>query len=164
MKTKLVLLGAFLISNAVYCQFATNILMSNSGGQGTAYFGQDQYFVTWSIGEPIVETFTLNSYHFFNGFQVPIIVSIFESPDCKTNIKAFPNPTKAIVTLEKSGISEELFVEIYNLQQKVIRSETIREDTSELDFSEMPVGVYFIKISAVKSKTFIQTLKIEKIY
>jgi len=165
MKTKFILLIAFALTNVTYGQFATNILVSNAGGEGTAMLGQDEYIVTWSIGEPIVETFTINSHTVFTGFQEPIIwVSIFENPEFKEHVKAFPNPTKGIVTLDKSEIHEELLIEISNLHQKVIRCEPFVENRIELDFSVLPVGVYLIKIVSQSTKTHIQTLKIERIY
>lgn len=71
----------------------------------------------------------------------------------------FPNPMKNRVTLERKGLAEILSVEIYDLQgQKIMTREGII-DILELDLTDYPPGLFFIKVCSKNEATYYKLVK-----
>lgn len=68
------------------------------------------------------------------------------------SIKAYPNPTKGILNLLVPEFLNELKLEVYNIQGKLIKSslEKVTNRNINLDFSSISKGVYFIKLNMDK--------------
>ena len=68
------------------------------------------------------------------------------------NIKVYPNPTKGILNLLVPEFLNELKLEVYNIQGKLIKSslEKVINKNINLDFSSISKGVYFIKLNMDK--------------
>lgn len=60
------------------------------------------------------------------------------------DISIYPNPTNNFVTL--SGVEGSATIELYNVLGKIVLSQKITKDKTEIDLSKETNGVYFIKI------------------
>jgi hypothetical protein len=61
-------------------------------------------------------------------------------------MRIFPNPTKGLLHISIGEVSEKIgYVEITNLEGKVILADAIKKETS-YDLSENPKGVYLLKL------------------
>ena len=74
-----------------------------------------------------------------------------------SNIKAFPNPVTAIVTLQSPQIMDS--IEVIDFLGKTIAKQKINETSLQFDMSLYSNGLYFIKIESGNS---IQTIKVIK--
>jgi hypothetical protein len=82
-------------------------------------------------------------------------VSIAETP--KEPFKIFPNPSEGIFTLELNETFEQADVIVVDVLGKIVFSEKKLEASTQIDLSDYPAGMYFIKL--VKDNVF----KTEKI-
>ena len=74
-----------------------------------------------------------------------------------SNIKAFPNPVNAIITLQSPQIMDS--IEVIDFLGKTISKQNSNETSLQLDMSLYSNGLYFIKIESGNS---IQTIKVIK--
>ncbi len=69
----------------------------------------------------------------------------------KINYKIYPNPSNGNVTISINGITENLDLQVINLQGKVIHSEKLTKQTpfitQNLDLSKYAKGIYYIKFT-----------------
>ena len=93
----------------------------------------------------------------------PIWVSPVGVNEVESNVtyQIYPNPTHGVVTININGISDDLDLQIINLQGKIIRAERLTNDTpsftQDIDLSKYAKGIYYIKLT---NKNF---TKVEKL-
>jgi hypothetical protein len=68
------------------------------------------------------------------------------------NILVYPNPGNDLFSIE-TGSDEPSYLNIMNISGQVVYQETLTQSKSSIDLSELPKGVYMIKISNEKSST-----------
>jgi hypothetical protein len=76
--------------------------------------------------------------------------------------KVYPNPTKGNITIEQKGETDfsDIRVEIYNMRgEKMITDQIIGQKKQEIMFSDMAVGLYFVKVIA---DGYVETIKVIK--
>ena len=76
--------------------------------------------------------------------------------------KIYPNPTTGNFTLEQKGEKQygNVRVEVYGMRgDKVMTAEMIGEKKHEFSLTEMPVGLYFVKVVA---DNYVETIKLIK--
>ncbi len=82
--------------------------------------------------------------------------------DKKTSFTVYPNPTTGKFTLELTGIdfSEKVRVEIYGMKgEKVLAKELTERKTHDFSLSEVPAGLYFVRVVAGEKA---ETMKLVK--
>ncbi|MBI2280946.1 MAG: cellulase family glycosylhydrolase [Bacteroidetes bacterium] len=76
------------------------------------------------------------------------------------NVKVYPNPNKGDFAIELSGnIEENHSIAIYNLQGQEIYNKDIFIGINNIDLSNEPKGIYFIKITSGTNITFEKIIK-----
>lgn len=65
----------------------------------------------------------------------------------QAEIQIFPNPSNGIFAISGLPMNEALCIEIYNLLGEKIYSRTINQTVSDINISNSPKGMYFVKIS-----------------
>jgi hypothetical protein len=70
----------------------------------------------------------------------------------KTTIKIFPNPTQDILNLEYDEMLKIEELNILNFNGQVIKSFQVENGFSQINISDFPIGVYYLKIETVKSE------------
>ncbi len=74
-----------------------------------------------------------------------------------TEISVYPNPTSGLVNITVSGNGVEATVEIVDIIGKTIAKEQLNSILTQIDLSELPKGIYLIKIKEGESS------KVEKL-
>jgi len=82
------------------------------------------------------------------------------SEDVKNDdIKIYPNPVQNILVIENP---EEIYSSllISDANGKVVRSEKLSGVKSNIDFSKLPAGQYFIRLQGVKENKTVEVIKV----
>ncbi len=132
----------------------------SSGGETQSASG---YEISWTIGEPVIETFTGGSNILSQGFHQSklTVTSLTEilNPDIK--LKVFPNPTNDFVLIQFNELIENSGYTLYNLTGKVLESKLITSNETKLDLRNYASGQYILKLTKNSTKP-VQTFKIIK--
>jgi hypothetical protein len=121
------------------------------------------YSVSWTIGEPVIETFTSGSTVLTQGFQQPILisVSIYENPELNFEINVFPNPTSDFLNVIIPGENyDEMQYFLFDAAGKLLDNRNIVSEQTQIMFTHMSVAVYFIKI--IHGDKVLKTFRIVK--
>jgi len=119
--------------------------------------------VSWTLGEPVIDTWSASGTVLTQGFQQPILVSvsIYENPDLNYAINAFPNPTSDFLNLEvSSGNLNSMWYYLFDVTGKLLDSRQIVSEHTEIVFSHLPAASYFVKI--LENNNELKTFKIIK--
>jgi len=135
----------YLILLALTIPLITNAqeVVATSGGSMT----NDSVQASWTIGETITETISNNKTIVTSGFNQPIlkIESIIEHVKSKINISVFPNPTSLFIYINCNG-QLPIKAKVLSINGLVLSITDIKEQTTQLDFSNYVDGVYIIEI------------------
>jgi hypothetical protein len=115
--------------------------------------------LSYTIGEPVTETFSTNNNTLTQGFQQSkITVTAIESFELDNiNISVYPNPSDSFVFIKvQSATYSEFVYHLFDINGKVISTEKSTDKITELDTKSLPNGTYLLKIEFDKSlnKTF----------
>ena len=72
-------------------------------------------------------------------------VSINETKS-SSNIILYPNPSTNFIVVD--GLKNDNFIEVINLQGQVVKNLNVSNTKTTLDVSELPKGIYFIRINS----------------
>jgi hypothetical protein len=162
METKQMLI--FLKSIMMLILFASSSLSAQEVITSAGDFHQNSNFsVSWTIGEPVIDTWSASGTVLTQGFQQPILVSvsIYENPDLNYTINAFPNPTSDFLNVVISnGTYDKMQYLLFDVTGKLIDSRQIVSEQTEILFSHLPVATYYVKI--IENNKELKTFKIIK--
>ncbi len=68
-------------------------------------------------------------------------------------IKVYPSPTSETITIEMASIEKSSRVFIYNSNGKLLVEKAISETKTNIDITNLPKGLYFIKLTAEQGMT-----------
>jgi hypothetical protein len=132
--------------------FCTAQQVISSGG----YAVKSEISVNWILGGslsdiPVYDPSTLNTLRKENLMESVI------------DLKAYPNPATDFINIEITPVDTgRLILELYNISGvKVLNNETIYQPILQLNVSDIPSGIYFLKVFQPSSKN--QLFGIEKI-
>ena len=63
----------------------------------------------------------------------------------ESGINIYPNPANGIFNIESFGFSDYI-LEVCDINGKIIIKRDIHEESSEIDMTKYPKGVYFISV------------------
>ena len=126
---------------------------SSSGGSVSYAIGNIAYGVSSSVNGSII-----------SGTQIPFeifIVSSIKNNEVNVDLSVFPNPDydRLLIKVENFN-NENLSFTLYNAEGKILKTEKIKESLTELNFYNIPSGIYLINIKS-NNKT-IKSFKIVK--
>jgi choice-of-anchor B domain-containing protein len=75
----------------------------------------------------------------------------------QTQINAFPNPAKQLVTLKLNNVKAATEAVIYNMQGQAILNQTVAEGDNPINTSNLKSGIYILKVNGID---FEKTMKI----
>lgn len=163
MKKKLSLLLACFSFIAFQAQTVTPVLVSNNGGYSSLPNGS----ISWSIGEPISETYNGPNQILTMGFHQPEISvsTLIQEQGNESEILVFPNPVRDELTLNLSGLKSGKYdVSLNDVLGKLIyKTECNVEENSttfKMKMLEMAAGNYFIRVN---NSNYNKTVKITKV-
>jgi hypothetical protein len=133
----------------------TNSLQVVGSAGNTATSGNTQ--LTWTIGEPIVNTASNTNNVLTQGFNqgALIITAIDDLKNMSVTIQ--PNPTSdfAIINLDEKNLSDAHYI-LTDLNGKVIQQNKIVNKQTSVSFQELADATYFVQVitNNQKAKTF----------
>lgn len=161
-KTILIILSLVGITT-VKAQTVTPVVLANDGGYAPLSNGS----ISWSIGEPVSETYTGSNNILTMGFHQPelTLINMIQEQGEDVKILVFPNPVKDVLSVNLKGLNNGKYtVELNDAIGKLIyRSETdVTEDSYifQLKVNETAAGNYFLRVS---NTSFTKTVKITKV-
>jgi len=129
------------------------------------YFKNAEASLSWTIGECVTETFGSTNMVLTQGFQQShyIVTAINDVAMNMLTINAFPNPATDFITVSIENYSpNQLFTLVLcDLQGRILFTEKVNADKTQLNMSEYAQGVYFVKVIDNGNKVS-QTFKIRK--
>ena len=87
--------------------------------------------------------------YFSSGYGCNLISSI-NNKISENEIEVFPNPTNDYLNIELLNQAKISFVEIFNMQGKLTRSQRISNDQIKIDVRDLELGVYIGRINTDK--------------
>lgn len=110
--------------------------------------------VNWTIGETITETSSTNKTALTSGLNQPSLKleTSVENIKDKLNVSVFPNPTSQFVNIKYVG-QLPLKAKILSLNGTVLSVSEIKDQNSQLDFSNKASGIYIVEITDKSGKS-----------
>jgi hypothetical protein len=120
--------------------YTAMVYYTQAGGSDSSYIGS----VSFTITEPN----TCLSQSIQNQNQSPCIVTGIPSDNkpIDTALKIYPNPAKDKITIETSGKSIETYLSVVNSEGQQLITRQITELKMILDISNLPSGVYIVRL------------------
>lgn len=129
-------------------------VLASGGGSGA----QGNYDVSWTIGEPVIQTIRNQSIIATQGFHQTNIfnsVSTWDPVLSALNISIFPNPATEQFHLKLEGYQgQNLELYVFDAFGKRVSGPVlIHEADTELECRNWPAGLYFVSLRNPESKT-----------
>lgn len=156
-KTLLVILGIMIYaigySQSIKSYVITSAGTSISSPEGAIYL---------SIGEPMNTELTDGEIMISQGFLNVTVTGTVSTDDdfLLQDIRVYPNPTVANLTLSLDTSEGDYDYQIYNNTGTLIDQQRINSNSEEIDFGAYTSGLYFMKV--IKGDKYSRTVKIVK--
>lgn len=135
----IVLFVAFLFCGRLFAQE----VISSQGD----YYSNGVGSLSFTIGEPIGETYSGASYDLTQGFQqVALKATLVEELTNDVNIQVYPNPVVNYLTINMGDYQNQATFTLYDTQGKLLKTEKIKNTFSTINFSIYAKGVYFLSV------------------
>jgi hypothetical protein len=158
---KLFLIIVMLACGYAYSQSVSPEVIATSGD----YFVGTNATLSWTLGEPVTETFTGTNNILTQGFQQKFDIStIQEEHENIYQISVYPNPTNDILNvIINLGIDNNYTAQLFDMQGKLLISNSFTGNSENINMSSFTSGNYLLRIINSKGET-IKTFKIVRNY
>ncbi len=149
-----------LVTQACMAQTSTPDIITSGGGYQSNASGS----LSFTMGEPLIETGNSPNNYLTQGFQQPnsIIISNVDNVSApKASVTAYPNPSSSLVYVSSSS-GEPLQAELVDLAGQMVYKKAISAKDNTLNLSSLANGVYLLRLLGSDGQ-LIQTMKLEKI-
>lgn len=133
-------LGNYGFSQTIEAQSTTS-----AGG----HFVNSSVQISWSIGEPIIETFNVGDQGILTqGIHQPsFIISGVEDNLPQLMVKIFPNPTSEKIFIEFEKEEKGFHLQLYTLEGRLVYEQKIQNQKMiTIDFTSYPNGLFLLSI------------------
>ncbi|MFZ2898278.1 MAG: T9SS type A sorting domain-containing protein [Saprospiraceae bacterium] len=131
-----------------------------------AHFANSTVQISWTIGEPVTETFSgLNVNQLTQGFhQTRLLIVAVDHPVEAFPVNVFPNPTAGLIRIEAPETAGSLQIQLSDATGRVLAQQFALPQRlcHSLDLSGYPAGIFYLQIRA-KDHNAIQTFMILKL-
>lgn len=111
----------------------------------------DQY--TQTAG---VERFGYGKINAYAAVQKALETLTISNNNADTHFLIYPNPTKNIINIQNTNYQQIKNIEIYNISGQLIKTTIINKSFTQIDISELPSGIYILKINDLHIKKIIK--------
>lgn len=156
MKTIIFIFG-FIITAGVLC---SQEVISSSGGTVSA----GGYEVSWTLGEPVIETFTGTNNILTQGFHQTRLTAtaLDEIRFPGLELTVYPNPTSYILNIRSTGRDDlKLQYRFFDMDGKLLFMNEMDKNPEELGLLPFAGGNYLLRVETTNGDP-IQTFKIVK--
>ncbi|MBN1159273.1 MAG: T9SS type A sorting domain-containing protein [Bacteroidales bacterium] len=120
---------------------------------GGAYHQNADASLSWTVGEPLTETLATGSITLTQGFHQGRILatSIGDFAADALKMQVYPNPAVYSLFLKVEGADfSVLQYKLFDIEGKILLTENIRSDMTEIDLESYPAGSYILRITTNK--------------
>lgn len=161
MKSLLLILFVFSVTG-LFAQSVSPQVIATAGN----YSENGGISLSWTLGEPVIETATGTGVILTQGFQQPDynIVVVEHIPASNLDVNVFPNPTSGNLQIEWTGsIQTPAVISLYDMNGKelLVSKVTTSNQTGILNLTEYANAQYVLKIVA-KDVNFSKEYRIVK--
>jgi hypothetical protein len=112
--------------------------------------------VSWTVGETVIATLTNSSIHLTQGFQQGnlTVSNLVEQDMLDFNLKVYPNPVIEILILETD--EKQHSYRVINMQGELVLNGIITAVLQEIDFTNLPRGVYLLSVDQKQTHKIIK--------
>jgi len=152
MKIKLLTLVIFCIAiaNSGLGQSITRELISSTGD----YFSNNDYSISWSLGEPLTETYSSGDYTLSQGFHqgdyLVIPPSKIKEEFKGIKIQVFPNPVSDYMIIDFKDVGKNNFytIKLFTSNGKLVLTQEVTPylNHKRINLSEINSGIYILKV------------------
>ncbi len=136
--------------------FATNLWAQEVVSASGDFFTNSNGSISWTMGEPISESFVVNQKVLSQGFQQSSQNYTAISIITNTNLLSiFPNPFDEIIHLQNQTEEKELMLSLYDEKMALVKKTTIQtgfSNESTITFLNLEAGIYFLHIQSQNGK------------
>jgi hypothetical protein len=133
-------------------------VISTAGFNGSNVSGS----LDWTIGEPVVETYTSANNNLTQGFQQSTVtVTSIDTYNNSADISAYPNPVNRQVNIVHNN-DKTIEVEMYDAAGQFLLRRTLSGIENSIDISLLANGIYFVRVYNT-SNNLIKILKVDKV-
>lgn len=148
--------------NIAYSQSIELFVVASSGD----YFQGTNATLSWTLGEPAIETYSNDNNILTQGFQQSnyIIEIVNEMSNNSFYINVYPNPSNDFITIQCENSQKDIVIELFDMNGKKLLSQEMpaTETQEQLNLHEYAAANYFLRIST-KNGELLKTFKIMKV-
>jgi hypothetical protein len=148
-----------LYSGGLYCQSASPEVLASSGGSSA----ENGISVCWTMGETIINEFSIPGYSLSQGFQQGFLSIVSESGNLpkETSITAYPNPVSSSLKIKivNSSHSDYWSITVFDYKGEVVIQSKTNEDITEVNFTSLPAGAYLVQLSRQSNNKIFHIIK-----
>ena len=136
-----VIIAFFLSGIAVYAQE----VVSTAGSYGETTSGS----LSWTVGEPVIETITDGTNTLTQGFQQSklTVTAINDLKVPGIELSVYPNPTNSFLSIEvKTGKQRDLLLSLFNLNGKLILQKRMTGNKQTIKMQNYKPATYILKV------------------
>jgi hypothetical protein len=135
-------------------------VVTTTGG----FYSNSAGSLSWTMGEPISETFSDTGNTLTQGFQqgaYSVVSVIDEVAQPTINISVYPNPVTSLLNI-KSNSSDPFRAEVIDLQGNIVYEQAFENGQGQIDLNNLPDAMYLLGVYD-KSGNRIKVFKIQKV-
>ena len=130
----------------VYSQSGTPDLIATAGD----VFKNNEVELSWSVGEIMIETFSVTGNLLTQGFHQPdyeIATITDEKTGNDYTVLVFPNPASDIVTIQVIGITDQkLTYRLIDLHGRILLVKSLNNTTEQINISRLSPGLFLLQV------------------
>jgi hypothetical protein len=164
MRKRDVILGLCFATYVGKAQTVTPMVYSNQGAYNVAAGGS----ISWTVGEPVSETYTTSSNQTTMGFHQPElgVATLIKEQGNNVEVLVYPNPVRDALTVSFKDLDNGVYkMEMFDdLGKLVYKTETeIKEDSKlvTVNMSQYAAGNYYLRVA---NSNLNKTVKVTKTY
>ena len=112
-------------------------------------FSTVSYSVDWTLGEPVIETFTGSNNMLTQGFHQTklVVTSLQDLTFPGLEVKVFPNPTENFLRIEVLQQGNDVFrYELSEITGRKIWLKELKTQSDQIDMSSYASGIYLLHL------------------
>jgi len=153
MKNSFTLFSLFIIAHFSQAQSVERSVIGSAGGVVNA----SGSIVTWTVGETVIQTASGGSVILTQGYQQPEqTTTSVKSMNTLNGLKVYPNPSNGVFQLEaQSATIGNLSISVTDASGKLAYQSGISGNslTNSIDLSNLPGGIYLLKVADANQLT-----------
>ena len=133
------------------------------GSSGACFEASSGMTLSFSLGECVTETYSNSSVILSQGFQQGYfeVQPLAVSDEISIDMNVYPLPAKDYITIEFNDSNKEYLAEIYDINGKLILTEELDRESTNLSLGTLITGTYILVIEDNAKNTF-KTMQIIK--